>query len=110
MREEAERTDAGTERPQRVLAIENVVVLVKRRAVADLDVLVDGLRASRKLLEVLPVVGRERLVCPDRGQARDLVEVAPVLDAARRLVVVAADDGDGIEPRMRSTTSFGAAP
>ena len=34
---------------------------------------------------------------PDRGQARDLVEVAAVLDAAGGLVVVAADDGDRVQ-------------
>ena len=110
MREDAERTDAGTERAQRIFTIENVVVLVKRRAVADLGVLVNGFRASRKFLEELAVVRRERLVCPDSGQTRDLVEVAPILDAARRLVVVAADDRNWIRPRMRSITSFGAAP
>ena len=37
------------------------------------------------------------LAGPDRRVARDLVEVAGVLEAARRLVVVAADDRERLE-------------
>ena len=97
VREEAERTAARAERAQRILAVEDVVVFVERRAVTDFDVLIDRFRPGGKLLEVLPVRRRQRLLRPERGQPRDLVEVAAVFDAAGGLVVVAADDGDGVE-------------
>ena len=68
VREQAERPAARAERAQRILAVEDVVVFVERRAVADLDVLVDGFRPGGKLLEVLPVRRRQRVLRPERGQ------------------------------------------
>ena len=41
--------------------------------------------------EVLAVLGRQRLAGPDRGEPRDLIEAAAIVEAAGRLVVVAAD-------------------
>ena len=55
MPEEAHRASARPERVQRVVAIEDVVVFVEGRPVADLDVLVDGLGTGGELFEILAV-------------------------------------------------------
>ena len=39
----------------------------------------------------------QRLAGPQRGDARHVIEIAAVLDAACGLVVIATDDGDRIE-------------
>ena len=92
----------------RVVAVEDVVVLVERRAVADLDGVVDlrpGPAGSARRYSRF--VRRQRVAGPQRRHARDRVELAAVVDAAGRLVVVAADDRDRVQRRMRSMTAFG---
>ena len=95
--EQAELTLARLQRPLRVVGVEDVVVLVERRAVTDLDAVVDHDGPGRQRPEILAVVLGQRLAGPHRGVLRDLVEVAGVVDPAGRLVVIAADDRDRLE-------------
>ena len=109
MPEQAQLTLARVHRALRVVGVEDVVVLVERRAVADFDAVVDHHRPGRQCAQVLAVVVGQRLAGPHRGVFRDLVEVAGVVDAAGRLVVVAADDGDRAQPANAIDDAVGLA-
>ena len=98
----------GVQRAQRVEIVEDVGVFVERRAVADLDEIVDDDRPGRQRGEPFAILGRQRVVGPADGAARDGVEAFGAFDARADLVVIAAnqrvrreranafDDGVGI--------------
>ena len=95
--EQAQRPARRIERAAGVVGVEDVVVLVERRAVADLDRVVDRHGPLRQRAQVLAVLGRERLEGPLRREPRDVVERAAVVDPARGLVVIAANDRERIQ-------------
>ena len=64
--EEADRPGRGLQRTVGIDRVEDVVVLVERRAVADLELIVDLGRALRQLPQVFPVVRAQLLIASRR--------------------------------------------
>ena len=95
--EQAERPRDDLERAHRIELVEDVGVLVERRAVADLDEIVDDVRPFRQRGEPRPVLGRQHVERPVRGALRHGVEAFRLFEAARHLVVIAAHDRHRIE-------------
>src|SRR5262245_43407231 len=95
--ETAQRSLRGIERPAGLIPGEDVVLLVARRAVADFDAIVDHDRASRQIAQVLAVVRRQGLARPGGRESGNLLEATAIVEAACRLVVIAADHGQRIE-------------
>jgi hypothetical protein len=62
--EETQHPLRRVERASRVVTIEDVVILIERRPVANLHVVVDENRAVWQIPQVLPVVWCERIVRP----------------------------------------------
>jgi hypothetical protein len=73
------------------------MVFVERRAVADLNGVVDHPGPGRKRAQVLAILAAERFEGPVGGEPGDVVERAAVLQSAGGLVVVAADHGERLE-------------
>ena len=82
------------DRPRGVAAVEDVVVLVERRAVANLEAVLDELRPLRQRRERRELRRRQHALRPLDGLPRHVVEERRGLQAGADLVVVAADDPD----------------
>src|SRR5690606_17312437 len=77
--------------------IEDVVVLIERRAVADLDVLADAERTAGQAGDDGQLRRCEGASRPLDGLARDIVEERRRLEARAHLVVIAANEADRLE-------------
>ena len=94
--EQAERARGGPQGVHRIHLVEDVRVFVEWRPVADFGERADRDRARGERLEVLAVAGGQHPPGHGGTRARRLVEVLPVVEAARGAIVVAADrGGDG---------------
>ena len=72
----------------------DVGVFVERRAVADVQVVVDRQRAERHIPHV-PQIGRgQPFGCPAGGRQGRLIKIRAVFELGDHLVVIAADDED----------------
>ena len=80
MAEEADLARRRVEGPLGVDAVEDVVILVERGAVADLHARVDFDRAVGQLSEILAILGGQLVERPRRGESGHLVEVGAVIE------------------------------
>ena len=78
-------------RPERVEVIEHIGVLVKGRAVANLNEVVHGQRAGGQCRQPCAVALGQGVVGPADGAAGDGVEALGAFDARPDLVVIAAN-------------------
>ena len=104
------RRDADSSAAQGVELVEDVGVLVERRAVADLDQVVHDERTRGQVGQPRAMFGRQRVDRPRRRALGDRVELLGVIHAGGDLVVIAADDRGWLEADTRSITSLGSAP
>ena len=95
--EEADRRLDVGEGLGRVELAEDVVVLVERRAVADGDGILDDLGALLQPDQEVEVLAGDGLLGPEDGRRGDGIEGLDRIEAGDGLVVVAADDGQGLE-------------
>ena len=88
--EQAQRPFGGLQRADRVELVEDVRIFVERRAMTDLDQVVDAKRPLGHRSEPVPVIRRQRFEGPERGALGDDVEPIGLFEAASDLVVIAA--------------------
>ena len=106
--EEADRAAARVERAQRVVAVEDVVVLVERRAVADLDVVVDGLGPAGSSRRYSRLSGVSVSSVQTAATRATWLKLLPSSMPQAALSWLPRMTASGSSARMRSTTSFGS--
>jgi hypothetical protein len=79
------------------MAVEDVVILVERGAVADLGQRIDLHRSHPQRAHVVEVLRCQLCARPQRRGPRHVIELAAVVETGRRLVVVATNHRLGFQ-------------